>query len=68
MLDSTDLTPGFGLAVQGGLDIAVGRRALVNIDLRWNQLETDLEAEDGSRIARLTIDPLTVGFGLGFRF
>jgi len=50
MLDSTDLTRGFGLAVQGGLDIAVGRRGLVNIDLRWNQLETDLEAEDGSRV------------------
>ncbi len=68
MLDSTDLTPGIGLAVQGGLDIAVGRRGLVNLDLRWNQLETDLEGEDGTRIARLTIHPLTVGVGLGFRF
>ena len=68
MLDSTDLTPGVGFAVQVGLDIAVGRRALVNLDVRWNQLETDLEGEDGSRIARLNIHPLTVGVGLGFRF
>ncbi|MDO8835389.1 MAG: OmpW family outer membrane protein [Vicinamibacterales bacterium] len=66
-LDSTDLTPGVGLALQLGTDIVVSRRAMLNVDVRWNQLETDLES-DGRKTAHLEIHPLSIGIGLGFRF
>jgi len=66
-LDSTDLSPGVGLALQLGTDIVVSRRAMLNVDIRWNQLETDLES-DGRKMAHLEIHPLSIGIGLGFRF
>ena len=59
-LDSTDLTPGVGVALQFGTDIVLSRSAVFNLDVRWNQLETDLETS-GSRIARLSINPMTIG-------
>ncbi len=66
-LDSSDLSPGGGLAVQVGTDVALSNAVVFNLDLRWNQLATDLEFE-GRRVARLSIHPLTIGAGFGFRF
>jgi outer membrane protein len=66
-LDSSDLSPGGGLAVQVGTDIALSAAVVFNLDLKWNQLATDLEL-DGKTVARLSIHPLTLGAGFGFRF
>jgi len=66
-LDSSDLSPGGGLAVQVGTDIALSAAVVFNLDLKWNQLATDLEL-DGRKLARLSIHPLTFGAGFGFRF
>jgi len=66
-LDSADVSPGGGLAVQFGTDIAMSSQVVFNLDLRWNQLATDLEL-DGRRLARLSIHPVTFGAGFGFRF
>jgi outer membrane protein len=66
-LDSSDLSPGGGLAVQLGTDIALSNAVVFNLDLKWNQLATDLEL-DGNKLARLFIHPLTFGAGFGFRF
>ena len=66
-LDSSDLSPGGGLAVQVGTDIALSNAVVFNLDLKWNQLTTDVEL-DGSRLATLSIHPLTIGAGFGFRF
>ena len=66
-LDSSDLSPGGGLAVQVGTDVALSNAVVFNLDLRWNQLATDLEF-GGRRVARLSIHPLTIGAGFGFRF
>ena len=66
-LDSSDLSPGGGLAVQVGTDIALSAAVVFNLDLKWNQLATNLEL-DGRKLARLSIHPLTFGAGFGFRF
>jgi outer membrane protein W len=66
-LDSMDLTPGIGLAVQLGSDIVLSDAAVFNVDIKWNQLATDLES-GGARVARLSINPLSLGVGFGFRF
>lgn len=66
-LDSMDLTPGIGLAVQLGTDIVLSDAAVFNVDVKWNQLETDLES-GGATVARLSINPLSLGVGFGFRF
>jgi outer membrane protein len=66
-LDSSDLSPGGGLALQVGTDIALSAAVVFNLDLKWNQLATDLEL-DGRTLARLSIHPLTFGAGFGFRF
>ena len=65
-LDSSDLSPGGGLAVQVGTDIALSNAVVFNLELKWNQLATDLEL-DGRKLARLSIHPLTFGAGFGFR-
>jgi len=51
-LDSSDLSPGGGLAVQVGTDIALSAAVVFNLDLRWNQLATNLEFGD-RQVARL---------------
>jgi outer membrane protein len=66
-LDSMDLSAGAGLAVQVGTDIALSDVAVFNVDVKWNQLGTDLES-GGVKVARLSINPLSLGIGFGFRF
>jgi outer membrane protein len=66
-LDSMDLTPGVGLALRLGADFALSPATVLNVDVKWNRLVTDLEA-NGARVARLSISPLTLGVGWGFRF
>ncbi len=66
-LDSEDLTPSFGPAVQAGMDVRLSPTILFNLDLRWNYFRTDLR-DHGEKIARLELDTATLGVGLGFRF
>jgi outer membrane protein len=67
VLDSLDVTPYFGPALQAGLDISLSASVLFNADLRWNALQPSLESHQ-VRLAQLNIDPLTIGLGVGFVF
>ncbi len=67
VLDSMDVAPHLGPALQGGVDIGVGRRAAVNIDLRWNTLTSDVR-NGGARFAKLRIDPVAIGVGVALPF
>lgn len=67
MLDSADLSPGLGPAVQLGADVDLGRALFLNLDLRWNAYRTEVERAD-SPMVRLRIDPLSLGLGVGARF
>ena len=66
-LDSDDIAPTFGVAVQLGVDFDLSRAVLLNLDLGWNTAEPDIEAGD-VRITTITINPLTLSAGVGFRF
>jgi outer membrane protein len=65
-LDDTQLSPSVSPAVQLGLDVALSRLLALNVDVRWNLLRTD-GMERGARLARLEIDPLTLGLGVAIR-
>jgi outer membrane protein len=66
-LDSRDVPPSVGPAVQVGTDIEVAPSVLLNFDVKWNALRTNI-GEAGRTLAALKIDPMTFGLGLGFRF
>jgi outer membrane protein W len=67
VLDSLDVSPGIGPAVQVGADLDLAKNVLFNVDLRWNRLRTELK-NHGVRYVKLDIDPVTLGAGIGFRF
>lgn len=65
-LNSADLTPQLGPALQLGLDWAVSPRALINLDARWNPLRPDLQLS-GQHLASLRWDTMALGVGVGLR-
>jgi outer membrane protein len=66
-LDSHDLSPTIGPAVQLGADFVLSPSMFLNADFRWNSSETDVEAK-GKHYATLRIHPASLGLGVGFRF
>jgi len=66
-VDSMDVAPSLGAAIGLGTDFALSDRVLFNVDLRWNSYTADLTTV-GTSFARLRLDPLTLGLGVGFRF
>ncbi len=67
VLDSLDIAPHLGPAIQLGFDYDVNERAAINADLRWNTLNTEIKIA-GERFAKLKIDPIALGVGVIFRF
>ncbi len=66
-----DLDDSFGLALQLGADWTFGNRWLVNFDLRWIDIESDLTASDGVTSAELgtvKIDPWVYSINIGYTF
>ncbi len=66
VLDSLDVGAHFGPAAQLGFDLALGSNALFNFDLRWNTLTCNIK-NNGVSLAKLKVDPLSLGVGVGFR-
>lgn len=66
-LNSDDLSPSFGPAIQLGCDLNLSKVAFVNLNAGWNGLKTDLKAGD-LVLATLQMDPLLLGVGIGFDF
>lgn len=66
-LNSDDLSPSFGPAIQLGCDLNLSKSAFANLNFGWNGLKTDLKA--GNHVlATLQMDPLLIGMGIGFVF
>jgi outer membrane protein len=67
-----DLDDSFGLAAQAGFDFNAGENWCLNFELRWIDIDTDLEAKfsDGSKVGlgEVEIDPLLYGLNVGYRF
>jgi outer membrane protein len=66
-----DLDDSFGLALQLGADWTFGNNWLLNFDLRWIDIESDLTASDGvtsSELGTVAIDPFVYSINLGYTF
>lgn len=64
--DDTRVTPGFGPALQLGLDVDLGASLVLNLDARWNAWRPEV-IRQGARVVLFTVDPLTLGAGVGIR-
>ena len=66
-----DLDDSFGLALQLGADWTFGNRWLVNFDLRYIDIESDLTVSDGvdsAELGTVKIDPWVYSINLGYSF
>jgi outer membrane protein len=61
------LDDSFGLAAQAGFDWMLSDQMMLNIEVRWINIETDAEI-DGVFLESVEIDPLVYGVSLGWRF
>jgi outer membrane protein len=61
------LDPAWGFALQGGVDVELGKGWYLNADIKKVWLETDA-SWDSAATAKVTVDPLIVSAGLGYRF
>ncbi|HEX5373398.1 MAG TPA: OmpW family outer membrane protein [Aquabacterium sp.] len=57
----------FGLALQAGIDIEIGKNLFLNLDIKKVQIRTDLKAA-GEKLGTIKVDPVLVGVGIGWRF
>lgn len=62
-----DLTHSVGWALQAGVDVALGRGVVLNLDLKYLSMATDMRSPPGLPI-KLDMDPIVLGAGAGFRF
>jgi outer membrane protein len=68
---SISLDDSFGLALQLGADWTFGNRWLLNFDLRWIDIESDLTVSDGTEsidAGTVKIDPFVYSINLGYTF
>jgi outer membrane protein len=66
-LDSLDVRPHLGGALQLGALFPLSSRVALNTDLRWNTLETDIQGSLG-RLALLKVHPIALGLGVELAF
>lgn len=62
-----DLKNSSGLAYQVGLDFMLDEKWLLNLDVRWIDIDTEAFL-DGVSIGDVEIDPTVYGIHLGYRF
>lgn len=65
--DSLDLDNSFGIAAQLGADWMLNDNWMVNFDLRWINIESDMTV-DGLEIGTVEIDPWVYSLNVGYRF
>ena len=56
-----------GAALQAGIDFAVDKNWSINFDVKKVQIRSDVSV-GGTKISNVQVDPLLVGFGVGYRF
>lgn len=49
------------------MDFEIADNLLVNLDVRWIKIESDLKI-DGTKVTEVKIDPVLVGINLGWQF
>ncbi len=67
-VNSVDFENSFGLALQAGLDVAIGGNWSANVDVKKIFLDTDVKINGGAINADVDLDPWVFGVGIGYRF
>jgi outer membrane protein len=70
-ITNISLDDSFGLALQIGADWTFGNRWLLNFDLRWIDIESDITASDGvdsAELGTVKIDPWVYSINIGYTF
>jgi outer membrane protein len=62
------LDDAWGFALQGGVDVELGKGWYLNADVKKVWLDTDASWGSTGYTAKVTVDPLIVSAGLGYRF
>lgn len=57
----------WGGALQVGFDYRLTNNLFLNVDVKKIYLDADLKA-GGTKVSKLTLDPLAIGIGIGWRF
>ena len=61
------LNDSWGLAVHGGVDVALRDRWSVAADARWIGISSDAKI-NGTKVGAVDIDPFVIGAAIGYRF
>jgi len=64
---SVSLDDSIGLALQTGIDIALTDNWLVNFDVRYIHINSDVKV-GGSNVGTVDINPMVYGLNVGYRF
>jgi len=64
---SLKLDDSWGLAAQIGADWLFNENWLINLDVRWINIETDAKV-DGEKIGTVVIDPIVYSVNIGYKF
>lgn len=69
-VNSADYGSSFGAALQVGADVPLSGNWFLNVDAKYVWINTDVDYETavGHVDADVDIDPLIVGFGIGYKF
>lgn len=62
-----DLDNSFGLAAHAGLDFKVGERGALRVDVRWVDIDTDVQV-NGANLGKVNVDPLVYGAAYVWKF
>ena len=67
---SVKMDDSFGYAVQAGVDIDLNDKVFLNLDVKYIDIDTTARLRTGAaaNTARISIDPIVAGVGVGFRF
>ena len=74
LVSDYSLDDSFGVAVQVGADWMLGERWLINFDVRWINIESDLKASfaaaptESVTLGTVAIDPLVLAINVGYSF
>lgn len=58
----------FGAAAQVGADYMLTKNWSLNLDVKYIQMSTDVMVNGTGKVGKVDLNPITAGFGVGYRF
>lgn len=64
------LDDSFGFALQAGVDFDIGKNLFLNLDVKYIDIDTEAKLTTGNLVnrAKVSLDPIVAGIGIGMRF